>query len=86
MECCSGKKAMTPTYHGFKVSTSLLTDQRYDAALWWSDQGYGFKAIGAAAVADPKIVDTDMQYDGSFSLLHEKTGLNLTLSAGFAGA
>ena len=72
----------TPTYHGFKVSTSLLTDQRYDAALWWSGQGYGFKAIGAAAVTDPKIVDTDMQYDGSFSLLHEETGLNLTLSAG----
>jgi hypothetical protein len=72
----------TPTYHGFQLSTSLLTEQRYDAALWWGGQGYGFKAIGAAAVADPKLDDTDLQYDGSFSLLHEETGLNLTLSAG----
>lgn len=72
----------TPTYHGFQFSTSLLTDQKYDAALWWGGQGYGFKAIGAAAVADPKQDDADLQYDGSFSLLHQDTGLNLTLSAG----
>ena len=45
-------------------------------------QGYGFKAIGAAAFAYPNKDDTDFQYDGSFSLLHEDTGLNLTLSAG----
>ena len=72
----------TPTYNGFKFSTSLLTEQRYDAALWWGGQGYGFKAIGAAAVADPKLDDTDMQYDGSFSLLHDETGLNFSFSAG----
>jgi hypothetical protein len=72
----------TPAYNGFQFSTSLLTEQRYDAALWWGGQGYGFKAIGAAALADPKLDDTDLQYDGSFSLLHEETGLNLTLSAG----
>jgi len=72
----------TPTYHGFQFSTSLLTEQRYDAALWWGGQGYGFKAIGAASFADPKLDDTDLQYAGSYSLLHEETGLNLTLSAG----
>jgi hypothetical protein len=72
----------TPTYNGFQFSTSLLTDQRYDAALWWGGQGYGFKAIGAASVADPKLDDTSLQYAGSFSLLHDDTGLNLTLSAG----
>jgi predicted porin len=72
----------TPTFHGFQFSTSLLTDQKYDVALYWGGQGYGFKAIGAAAVADPKLDDTDLQYDGSFSLLHEDTRLNLTLSAG----
>jgi predicted porin len=72
----------TPTFHGFQFSTSLLTDSRYDAALWWGGQGYGFKAIGAAALADPKIDGADLQYDGSFSLLHDRTGLNLTLSAG----
>jgi predicted porin len=72
----------TPTYYGFHLSTSAVSDQRYDAALWWGGQGYGFKAIGAAAFAYPNQDDTDFQYDGSFSLLHEDTGLNLTLSAG----
>ena len=72
----------TPTFYGFHLSASAVSDQRYDAALWWGGQGYGFKAIGAAALADPNKDDTDLQYDGSFSLLHEDTGLNLTLSGG----
>lgn len=73
----------TPTFSGFHLAGSLVSDQRYDASLWWGRQGYGFKAAGAAAVAFPNEDDTDYQYDGSFSLLHEDTGLNLTLSAGW---
>jgi hypothetical protein len=72
----------TPTYHGFSLAASVISDERYDGALRWGGQGYGFKAIGAAAFAYPNKDDTDFQYDGSFSLLHEDTGLNLTLSAG----
>ena len=72
----------TPTFHGFHLATSAVSDQRYDGALCWGGQGYGFKAAGAAAFAYPNEDDTDFQYDGSFSLLHEDTGLNLTLSAG----
>ena len=72
----------TPTFYGFHLATSLVSDQRYDASLWWGGQGYGLKAAGAAAFAYPNQDDTDFQYDGSFSLLHEDTGLNLTLSAG----
>ena len=72
----------TPTFYGFHLATSLVSDQRYDGSLWWGGQGYGFKAAGAAAFAYPNQDDTDFQYDGSFSLLHEDTGLNLTLSAG----
>lgn len=72
----------TPAFHGFRLSGSLVSDQRYDASLWWGGQGYGFKAAAAAAIADPNQDDTDLQYDGSFSLLHEASGLNLTLSAG----
>ena len=72
----------TPTYHGFHLSAAAVSNQRYDTALWWGGKGYGFKAIGAAALAYPNEDDTDFQYDGSFSLLHEDTGLNLTLSAG----
>ncbi len=72
----------TPTFYGFHLSGSLVSDQRYDASLWWAGQGLGFKAAGALAFADPNEDDTDYQYDGSFSLLHEATGLNLTLSSG----
>ena len=72
----------TPTFYGFHLATSAVSDQRYDGSLWWGGQGYGFKAAGAVAFADPNQDDTDFQYDGSFSLLHEDTGLNLTLSAG----
>ncbi len=72
----------TPTFNGFHLAGSLVSDQRYDASLWWGGQGYGFKAAGAAAVAYPNQDDTDFQYSASFSLLHEDTGLNLTLSSG----
>ncbi len=72
----------TPTFSGFHLAGSLVSDQRYDGSLWWGGQGYGFKAAGAAAFAYPNQDDTDLQYSGSFSILHEDTGLNLTLSAG----
>jgi hypothetical protein len=72
----------TPTFYGFHLAGSLVSDQRYDASLWWGGQGFGFKAAGAVAFADPNEDDTENQYDGSFSLLHETTGLNLTLSTG----
>jgi hypothetical protein len=73
----------TPAFYGFRLATSAVSDQRYDAALRWGGQGYGFKAAGAAGFAYPNQDDADFQYDGSFSLLHEDTGLNLTLSAGW---
>jgi hypothetical protein len=72
----------SPTFYGFQLATSAVSDERYDGSLWWGGQGYGFKAAGAAAFAYPNEDDTNFQYDGSFSLLHEDTGLNLTLSAG----
>jgi hypothetical protein len=72
----------TPTFHGFHLAGSVVSDERYDAALFWGGQGYGFKAAGAAAIADPNEDNTDLQYNGSLSLLHEDTGLNLTLASG----
>ena len=72
----------TPTFWGFHLAGSVVSNQRYDASLWWSGQGYGFKTAAAAAIANPKNDNTDLQYDGSFSVLHEGTGLNLTMSAG----
>jgi predicted porin len=73
----------TPSIYGFRLAGSLVSEDRYDASLWWGGQGYGFKAAGALGWAYPNQDDADFQYDGSFSLLHENTGLNLSLSAGW---
>jgi hypothetical protein len=72
----------TPTLWGFHLAGSLVEDQRSDASIWWGGQAWGFKAAAAAAVADPNNDNADLQYNGSFSILHEGTGLNLTASAG----
>ncbi len=76
----------TPTFYGAHLSTSWISDKRWDAAAWWGGKGYGFKTAAAAAVAyihtDHNGDDSEYQYDGSFSVLHENTGLNFTFSAG----
>ena len=72
----------TPNVHGFGLSGSVISDRRWDTALRWGGDGYGVKAAAAAAVAYLHEDDADYQYDGSFSVLHEATGLNVTFSAG----
>ena len=76
----------TPTLYGTHLSTSWISEKRWDASIWWGGHGYGLKAAAAAAVAyistERNGDDSDYQYDGSFSILHEETGLNFTFSAG----
>ena len=76
----------TPTFYGVHLSTSWISEKRWDASAWWGGKGYGFKTAAAAAVAyintDRNGDDSEYQYDGSFSILHENTGLNFTFSAG----
>ena len=60
----------------------MISDQRWDVSLWWAAEGYGFKTGAAAAVAKINEDTADYQYDGSFSILHQATGLSLTFSAG----
>lgn len=79
----------SPNLYGFSLAGSLVSNQRSDLALFWGGQGYGFKGAGAFAVANTKGAatyttrpDAKLLYDGSFSLLHSATGLNLTLSGG----
>jgi hypothetical protein len=72
----------TPNYKGFSLAGSIISDQRYDASLWWSAEGYGFKSGAAAAIAKVNEDNGDYQYDGSFSILHLATGLNFTFSGG----
>ena len=70
----------SPSLYGFSLAGSLVSNQRSDLALFWGGQGSGFKGAGAFAVSNPKLASAGLLYDGSFSLLHSATGLNLTLS------
>jgi hypothetical protein len=72
----------TPSYYGFSLAGSLVTNQRYDTVIFWSGMGHGLKAAGAIAVSDPHLPDNGLQYDGSLSILHQSSGLNFTLSGG----
>jgi len=72
----------SPTLFGFTLAGSIASEQRSDLALYWGGEGYGFKALGAAAMANPRRNDSGLQYDGSLSLLHVVSGLNLTVSGG----
>lgn len=71
-----------PTWYGLGLSTSMISDSRWDAALRYNGAGYGLKFGAAAAVAYINTAAADYQYDGSLSVLHEDTGLNFTFSAG----
>ena len=70
----------SPVLYGFRLAGSLVSNQRSDLALFWGGEGYGFKGAGAFAVSNPKVANAGLLYDGSFSLLHSTSGLNLTLS------
>lgn len=72
----------SPSLMGFRLAGSLVTAQRSDLALLWGGEGYGFRAAGAFAVSNPKAANTGLVYDGSYSILHQASGLNLTLSGG----
>jgi len=72
----------TPVFHGFHLAASAFSEQRYDAGLFWGGQGYGFKAAAGAGITDVNENDEGLQYGGSFSILHDDTGLNFTLSSG----
>ncbi len=72
----------TPTFYGFGLGASAISNRRWDSALTWSGSGYGLKFGAAAAVAYINGDDANYQYDGSFSALHEASGLNFTFSAG----
>lgn len=72
----------TPAFYGFSVAASLVSDRRSDLGLYWAGHGYGFEAAAGFGLADPRLAQSGLQYDGSFALLHTASGLNLTLSSG----
>lgn len=72
----------TPKFGGFTLGFTAASDKRYDAAVRWGGQGYGIKAAASAAIADPNVDGQGINYNGSFSVLHEASGWNFTFSAG----
>lgn len=73
----------TPRFYGFQVSGGANADERYDGAIRWAGQGYGFKVAAAGGIADYESSDDpEFRLSGSVSTLHEATGLNLTLAGG----
>lgn len=72
----------SPTLYGFHLAGSLVSGQRSDLGLFWGGEGYGFQGAASFGLANPRLEDSRLQYDGSCSLLHTASGLNLTLSSG----
>jgi hypothetical protein len=72
----------TPRLYGFALAGSAISDQRYDGSITWAGEGYGLKAAAAAGMADRNVENQDFRLDGSLSILHTATGLNLTVSSG----
>lgn len=81
----------TPVFGpGLQLSASAGEDQQYDAAITWGGD-YGdwtgveigpFTTLGALSIRDPNEENVDFRLAGSFSALHNDTGLSLTLSGG----
>ena len=75
---------------GLQLSASAGSSQRYDAALTWGGD-YGdwsgvdigpFTTLGAVSIREPNASGVDWRFAGSFSTLHNPTGLSLTVSGG----
>jgi len=73
----------SPNFGGFSLAAAAISDGRYDTGLFWAAELGGFKAAAAAAIAYPNTDNVDYRADGSASILHVASGLNLTVSSGF---
>lgn len=77
----------TPTFAGFTAATSWGADDAFDVALRYAGEFGGIRVAAAAAFADgedgrPGDVTIDERINGSASVLHTPTGLNVTFAAG----
>lgn len=80
----------TPSYGGFSLGTSIGTQvvpettnvTVWDVALRYDETIDDLKVSGALAFSRPG--DGNSIYDASISLLHQPTGLSLTLAAGYS--
>lgn len=72
----------SPSFAGFKASASHTSNDLWDAALRWGGETEDFRMAAAAAYAANNTATTDGRLDGSASILHKGSGLNLTVAAG----
>lgn len=75
---------------GVQLAVSAGSDQRYDAALTWGGD-YGdwtgvdigeVSTLGALSIQEPNADNVRWRLAGSYSVLHNPTGLSLTVSGG----
>ncbi len=75
---------------GVQLAVSAGSDQRYDAALTWGGD-YGdwsgvdigdYSTLGAISIREPNADNVRWRLAGSYSVLHNPTGLSLTVSGG----
>lgn len=71
----------TPRVAGFTLAADAASNERWSAALRWAGKGAGLSTATALAYADPG-GDRNWVVVGSASMLHEASGLSLTLAAG----
>ena len=80
----------TPSFAGFTLATSFGTQvvptetdvNVWDIAMRYENTFDEFKVSGALAYSEPG--DDQSLYDGSVSVLHEPTGISLTLAAAYS--
>lgn len=70
----------SPRFANFTFAADTASDQRWSAALRWSGKAAGLSAAAAVAYADPG-GDRDWVLNSSASVLHEASGISLTLAA-----
>lgn len=83
----------SPMFGPAQLSISAGSDQRYDAALtfggdydsWSGVDLPGFTALGGVSISRPNDGDENYRLAGSASLLHDASGVSLTVSSGFDG-
>jgi hypothetical protein len=80
----------SPVFYGLQASASYGADDQWGVSInlggdygdWTGVSAGPFTLLGAAAVSDPAIEGVTLRYAGSLSVLHDPTGLSLTVSAG----
>lgn len=78
----------TPSFAGFVASVSWGEDDLWDVGLRYAGEGGGFQVEGVIAYSEVTDAPSDFAdvansvVVGSFSILHEPSGLNVTMAAG----